>query len=136
MKYIVGILGIFLLSGCIDDQFVSNSLGTSDWQICSREPEWRKTRNLKGAVDEAKENLARGYYIHTSTERFLKAGICLSDTFPEYYYTCARNARQTIERPVEMNANEERRKLAFLEKEYRKQYPRGKQAYDNCMKRQ
>lgn len=80
---------------------------------------YRNTQDLRAAerrIAELEANIARGYAIHISQERYTYEGVCYKEgkNGKPVPYACLKHDWREVEKPVAINVGEERRKLAAL----------------------
>ena len=75
MKKLLVLPVLLSLTGCgmVDDDFVGNSMGTSKRVKCAQNADYKDLVDLRMEIDDLKETLDRGYAVHTSTERGVRA---------------------------------------------------------------
>ena len=122
---VLGLIGLGMLSGCAQSpqtkcQYVLGEL-----------------RELERKIEESKIAIERGYKIHYSKQPTTYSGTC-STNVPGYmptYYSCMKNGTTTVENPVAINTQDEKRRLRIYESSYQKLYPKVTRTYNNCVSR-
>ena len=128
MRYalVVGFVGLGLLGGC----------GEQSPQTKCRYA-LGELQGLERTIKESKTAIERGYKIHYSKQPTTYAGTC-STNVPGYmprYYQCMKNGTTTVENPVAINTQEEKRRLRLYERSYQILYPKAMRTYNNCVSR-
>ena len=123
---VVGFVGLGLLGGC----------GEQSPQTKCRYA-LGELQELERTIKESKTAIERGYKIHYSKQPTTYSGTC-STNVPGYmprYYQCMKNGTTTVENPVAINTQEEKRRLRLYERSYQKLYPKAMRTYNNCVSR-
>jgi hypothetical protein len=82
------------------------------------------------AITETQGNIARGYAIHTQTVPYPIMYFCTPPGERAHY--CTRQGYRTVETPVAINIDQERRKLASLRKILTRQKTEAQRATAQC----
>ena len=82
------------------------------------------------AITETQGNIARGYAIHTKTVPYPIMYFCTPPGERAHY--CTRQGYRTVETPVAINIDQERRKLASLSKILTRQKTEAQRATAQC----
>ena len=82
------------------------------------------------AITETQGNIARGYAIHTQTVPYPIMYFCTPPGERSHY--CTRQGYRTVETPVAINIDQERRKLASLRKILTRQKTEAQRATAQC----
>lgn len=122
-----------LAAGMISLGFLAGCGEPSPEQKCSSN--MTELRSLESKINQSKIDIERGYKVHYSSQRSSYSGTCSTNVPGQrpYYYQCMKNGNITVENPVAINVQEEKRKLRLYEKSYQRLYPNSTRAYNQCL---
>ena len=116
---------VLLLSGC--------GISTSPREKCEKNA-YLGANAMSYQMNEIERSLSRGYRIVYSTQPTTRMGSCMTNT-PGYRpisYRCQKNSTMTVETPVSIDHNEERKKLAKLKRDYPGVLARAEKEFKMC----
>ena len=102
MKYLTSLPALFLVAACATPQEQCINTASNQVQV------------LQNGIAKAQGNISRGHAIHKHREEYQVADICYDKE--KKPYTCYDTEYRTIETPVSIDMNEERKKLADLKR--------------------